>query len=134
MSTKGTSKRITKRTRFPKTCERINEIRCLQYQQNKDAINERRKALYHTRTTRNNIDIDFLDSPKYRSLVSIMRTTIHVDVSFPQYFHTLDISYVPQSYNNVVSIAETSHIPKDDHVQNLDSNENPQSTNGTPRL
>jgi hypothetical protein len=64
-----------------------------------------------------------------------MRTTIPVDVSFPQYFHTLDISYVPQSHNNVVFIEETSHIPKDDHVQNLDSNDNPQSsTNGTPRL
>jgi hypothetical protein len=135
MSTEGTSKRSTKRTRSPTTCERRNEIRRLRYQQNKDAINERRRALYRTRTTRNNIENGFLDSRKYRSLAAIMRTTIPVDVSFPQNFHTLDISYVPQSHNNVVFIAETSHVPKDDHVQNLDSNENPQSsTNGNPRL
>ena len=105
MSTEGTSKRSMKRTHSPKTCERRNEIRRLRYQQNKDAINERRRALYRTRTTRNNIENGFLDSRKYRSLAAIMRTTIHVDVSFPQNFHTLDISYVPQSHNNVVFIA-----------------------------
>ena len=72
MSIEGTSKRITKRTRSLTTCERRNEIRRLQYQQNKDAINERRRALYHTRTTQNNIQNDYLNSRKYRSLAAIM--------------------------------------------------------------
>ena len=72
MSTEGTSKRIMKQNHSMTTCERRNEILRLWYQQNKDAINERRRALYRTRTTRNNIENDFLDSLKYRSLAAIM--------------------------------------------------------------
>jgi hypothetical protein len=71
MSTQGTCKHITKQTHSPTTCERRNELCLLWYQQNKDEINERRIALYRTRTTQNNIENDFLDSRKYRSLVVI---------------------------------------------------------------
>jgi len=135
MSIEGTSKCITKHTRSMTSCERRNELHCLQYEQNKDAINDCRRVLYHIITTRNTVQNYFPNSRKYKSLDYIMWRTFPINVYFPKAFPSPSISNVPQSTNNIVFIGESSHTLEDRHLQNLATNNNLESsTNANPSL
>jgi len=135
MSTQGTSNRSTKRIRSPASRERANALRRLRYQENKDAINERRRLLYRRRVRENTTETDFSISRKYRSLADIMQRTFPINVSFLEPFHNPTISTIPQYSNNLNFIGETYHIPEDHHVHRLCTNENLHtSTNGSASL
>jgi hypothetical protein len=135
MSTEGTSKCSTKHNRSLTSRERDNELCRLRYQQNKDAINERRRLLYRRRVRENTTETDFPISRKYHSLADIMQRTFPINVSFLEPFHNPNISTIPQYSNNLNFIGETSRIPEDHHVHRLCTNENLHtSTNGSASL
>jgi hypothetical protein len=135
MSTENTSKCSTKRNRSLTSRDRANELRRLWYQQNKDAINERRRILYRRRTRDSSTGIDFPIIHKYHSLADIMQRTFPINVSFPESFHNPYIYFIPQSSNNIHFIRETSRILEDNHVHRLPTNDNLHtSRNGSASL
>jgi len=58
-----------------------------------------------------------------------------INVSFPKYFPSPNISIIPQSLNNIDFIMETYHVQEDHLKHNLATNQNPESsTNANPSL
>ena len=83
MSTECTNISCKKCQLSPASRERTNELCRLWYQQNKDAINEHRRSVYHRRKTGFHIVDEFPHSRKYGSLADIMQRTFPITVSFP---------------------------------------------------
>lgn len=94
MLSKGTSKRTRKQNWSPESRERSNEIGRLWYQQNKDAINEHRRATYHTRTSESTLENGFIIPRKYSTMDDIMERTFPIASSLSQ--------YAPRQHNIVV--------------------------------
>jgi hypothetical protein len=124
MSTEGIGKHSTKHNKSQTSCERANEHQHLWYQRNKDAINQRRRLLYHRRTRESATDIDFPNSRKYRSLAHIMEITFPMNVSFHASFHNTNIYTIPQYFNNIHFIGKISLFSEDHHVHRIPTNEN----------
>ena len=81
MSSQGTSMRTRKRTLSSQSHDTSNESRHLRYQQNKDAINEHKRATYNIKMSEVTLDNDFIIPRKYRTMDDIMERTFHVDSS-----------------------------------------------------
>jgi len=79
MSSEGTSVRTRKRTLSSQSHERSNESRHLRYQQNKDAINERRRATYNRKTSETTPQNDSIVLCKYHTMGDIMEITFPID-------------------------------------------------------
>ena len=92
MSTECTSNRRKKRRLSLASRERANEVRRLWHQRNKDAINDRRRSVYHSKKTGIHIADELPHSHKYRSSVDIMQKTFPITVSFPEYFPNQNVS------------------------------------------
>ena len=92
MSIECTSNRRKKHQLSPTSCERTNEVRRLWYQRNKDAINYRRRSVYHSKKNGIHIADELPHSRKYRSLADIMQRTFPIVVSFLEYFPSQIVS------------------------------------------
>ena len=85
MSSEGTSKHTRKMNKSPASRDKSNESRRLRYQQNKDTINEHRRAKYHRRMTETTLQKDFMVPPRYRTMDDIMERTFPLGSSLPEY-------------------------------------------------
>jgi len=83
MSSRMNGDRATKRTHSLTSRERINQLRQLRYDQNRDEINEHRTCLYHRRRTSNVVPNQLPGSHKYRSMADIMQTKFPINVYSP---------------------------------------------------
>jgi len=94
MSSEGIGMCTRKRTLSSQSRERSNESRRLWYQQNKDAINECRRATYNRKTSEATHQNDSIFPCKYHTMDDIMERTFPVDSSLS--------GYAPPQHNLVV--------------------------------
>ena len=108
MSSEGISVRSRKRTLSSQSRERSNESHHLWYQQNKDVMNEHRRAAYKTKMSEATLQNHFIIPRKYCTMDDIMERTFHVHSSLSGYAppqHNLGVRF---SSKNVHNIEETS--------------------------
>ena len=125
MSYEGTSKRTRKWNLSPESHDRSNESRCLPYQQNKDTINEHRRATYHRRTTESTLQNNFMIPHKYRTMDDIMERTFPIDSSLSESTPPQHNFVVRCSPWNVYNIGEKSRNREEHHIYNEDDNLHP---------
>ena len=130
MSTECASISRKKRKLSPALHERTNDLRPLRYQQNKDAINEHRRFVYHRRKTRFHIAYEFPHSHKYGSLANIMQRTFPITVSFLEYFPNHNVSPLIHLPDMNFFLSQPFPFPEDHlHENNLTNNNfHPSST------
>ena len=129
MSTKCTSNHRKRCQLSPTSRERTNEVRRLWYKRNKDAINDHRRFVYHSRKTGIHISNELPHSHKYRSLADIMQRTFPITVSFPEYFPNQNVSPLIHPPDMNVFFRQPFPFPKDHPSQSkhIDANYHPSS-------
>lgn len=125
MSSEGTSKCARKRNQSPASHDKSNESHHLRYQQNKETINEHRRATYHRRTSEKYLQNYFIIPHKYRTMDDIMERTFPLDSSLPEYAphqHSFVFRCSPKNFHN---IGETYRNREEHHIDNVDANFHP---------
>jgi len=97
----------------------------LWYRQNKDAINEHRRAAYKIKTSEGTLQNDSIVPCKYRSMNDIMERTFPVVSSLSGYAPPQHSLVVQISFENVHNTGETSFKPEECHIYIVHSNVRP---------